>query len=386
MNSMAITRSDSRGAPPSLTRLELAPFATGTPALDAFPNSTWAQLIMRHAYDGPGFSKRDIGTAGVPELRQTIADYLCNARGVTCRAEQVFITTGYRGALGLLARALLRQGDRIWIEDPGYYRARDALAHTGADLVRVPVDSDGLDPLAGLAEAEDGRFALVTPTHQAPLCVTLSAERRAILLDWASRGDAWILEDDYDSEFSYASEAPPALKSLDEDDRVILFGTFSKSLLPSLLLGYVVVPPSLVERFARIAALYQPAPDPMMQRVLRTFIEEGHFAHHLKSMRHLYAKRREAVAVAMKNMLGGRMHAELARGGLHIVAYWQGEEDDAELFRRARVGGLAPLPLSRFSAGGKHPPALLLGFANTPVERAEEDVARLKAALEGAAT
>jgi GntR family transcriptional regulator/MocR family aminotransferase len=360
---------------PSLTVL---PFQMGLPALDEFPRKPWARLIARHARAAPTDHLSD--SAGSPRLRQEIATYLGVARGIATSAENVIVTAGFQGALGLVLHVLLRRGERVWMEEPGYFMTRHGLIAAGARPVFVPVDTEGIRVADGIRRAPAARLAVVTPSHQSPLGVTLSLVRRLELLAWARRARAWILEDDYDGEFRYRGPPLPALKSLDGDSRVLYAGTFSKVLLPSLRLGYLVVPDAAIERFARAARHLAPAPAPLLQAALADFIGTGDFASHIRRMRTLYAERRAALAAALANCFGDWLRIELQAGGMHLLAWPRVKERDTELVARAEVAGLAPRPLSHIAAG-RQPAGLLLGFANTPVERADEDAERLCRAL-----
>ena len=222
------------------------------PALDHFPFTVWSRLVARHSRGAP----RDAFNYGSPlgdlRFRQTLAAYLRTARAVRCEAEQIIVVSGSQQALEITARVLLEPRQPVWFEEPGYRGARDALAMAGARLVPVPVDDEGLNVAAGLRLCRRARVAYVTPSHQYPLGATMSASRRLQLLDWAQASGAWIIEDDYDSEYRYESQPIAALQGLDRDARVIYIGTFSKVLFPALRVGYLVVPPDLVERFTAV--------------------------------------------------------------------------------------------------------------------------------------
>jgi GntR family transcriptional regulator/MocR family aminotransferase len=368
------------GEPPPASAPQ--PFQMGLPALDAFPRKLWSRLATRSARS---FASGAIGYpdgVGHPPLRRAIAGYLAIARGITCAPEQVFVTAGYQGALGLVAHALLRPGDALWLEDPAYFRAREALTRAGAQLVSVPVDADGLDVARGVARAPDARFAVVTPSHQAPLGMTLSLPRRLALLDWARRAKAWILEDDYDSEFRYRGRPLPALKSLDRDGRVLYAGTFSKVLLPALRLGYLVVPEAQVARFAGTARFLAPSTALVDQMTVAAFIEDGHFARHIKRMRRLYAERRTALAAGLEAALGDRLRIEAPAGGMHLVARGVRPFDDVALAERARAAGLAPGALSPWAIKAKVEPALLISFTNVPAGEANRVARRFARVVE----
>jgi len=244
------------------------PFQMGVPALDVFPRKLWSRLVAREAR---GFAPADMtypDPAGYAPLREAIAGYLATSRGVRCTAEQILITNGYQDALNLVAGVLLQRGDKVWHEDPNYPPTGEALRAAGATLVPIRVDADGMRVSDGLARARRASLAVVTPSHQSPLGVALSLPRRLALLSWARAAGSWIIEDDYDSEFRYVGRPLPALKSLDRDDRVLYAGTFSKVLYPSLRLGYLVVPESLVATFARSNRLRNLGHPTLEQRVV----------------------------------------------------------------------------------------------------------------------
>lgn len=355
------------------------PLQLGLPALDAFPRKLWARLAAGQARS---LAQPDLlaqNPLGQAELRRAIAAYLAVSRGIVCAPEQVVVTAGYQGALGLIAQVLLTPGAPVWLEEPGYFRARAALRAAAAEPVPVPVDAEGLQVETGEALAPEARLALVTPTHHFPLGVTLSLARRLALLAWATRRAAWIVEDDYDSEFRYEGRPLPALKSLDAQGRVLYVGTFSKVLFPGLRLGYLVVPESLLPAIAETAGLLQPAAGAATQALVAAFMEAGHFARHITRMRKLYAARRAALVRAVTATCGARLPLRPLPGGLHLLATMA--EDDQALAARASAAGLGPEALSKFYAGRPLRRGLLLGFANTPAEEAPAVAERLRALL-----
>jgi GntR family transcriptional regulator/MocR family aminotransferase len=358
------------------------PFRMGLPALDAFPRTLWSGLSVRIAR---ALQPNDLGypdPAGYLPLRQAIAAYLRVSRGIGCQPEQVLITAGFQGALALVRRALLHPGDAVWVEDPGYLLARQALEAGGQKLVPVRVDREGMRVAAGMTAAPKARLALVTPTHQCPLGVSLSLPRRLALLAWAAEANAWVLEDDYDSEFRYTGHPLPALKSLDRADRVLFAGSFSKVLHPSLRLGYLVVPLELSDAFQRASRLLTSGQPSLEQRIVAAFIERGHFARHLRRMRGLYAERRKMLAAALTDAFGDRVAIELEAGGMHLLARFPGADNDGVLARRAAAAGLAPTALSGLSMAHDSGQGLLLNFANLPVETTDDAVRRLASAVE----
>jgi len=338
-------------------------FLGGMPALDAFPHALWGRLLARQwrrSYQS-FFGYRD--PAGYWPLREAVAGYLGAARGVRCSPEQIVIVAGSQQALDLSARLLLEPGDAAWVEDPGYPNARGALAAAGARLVPVPVDSKGLMVEQGVARRADARLAYVTPANQFPLGVSMSLPRRLALLEWAREAGAWIIEDDYDSEYRYAGPPLPALQGIDEHGRVIYVGTFSKVLFPGLRLGYVVLPPDLVDAFTA-ARLFADAQSPVLeQAVAAEFIAEGHFSRHVRRMRALYADRQAELTRVLHQRLAGVLRATAAEGGMHLVAGLEGGVSDREVARLAAQAGLWAAPLSTFAISAVERPGLLLGFA-----------------------
>jgi GntR family transcriptional regulator/MocR family aminotransferase len=360
--------------------MRIAPlaFRVGMPALDAFPRTLWSRLVTRRARALAAAAMDYPDPAGDPGLRAAIASYLIVSRGINCTSGQILVTNGYQDALDLVIRVLLPQGDDVWFEDPGYLRARERLDAAGAKLVPIRVDAEGLRVSDGLAQAPRAHFAVVTPSHQSPLGVALSLPRRLALLSWASEAGAWILEDDYDSEFRYQGRPLPALKSLDRDQRVLYTGSFSKVLFPGLRLGYLVVPEALVTAFARAGRLRHSGHPTFEQLVVADFMTEGYFARHLKGMRVLYAARRRALAEALAAVFGDRLTVDLEPGGMHLIAWLRRGVHDVELAKLAQSRGFALEALSSRAiahAGGQ---GLLLGFTNLAQADALETCRRLE--------
>ena len=370
-----------RHAPTLVLTGAAKPFQLGLPAVDAFPRKLWSRLIARQGRD---LSAADMGYpehAGYRPLREAIAAYLAVARGMLCDARQIVITSGYQGALDTIGRVLLRRGDKVWFEDPGYHLARAALERWGVPLVPVRVDADGLRVADGVARAHDARLAIVTPSHQAPLGVALSLPRRLALLAWASEAGAYVVEDDYDGEFRYTGRPLPALKSLDRADRVLYAGSFSKVLFPGLRLGYLVLPEELVEAFNNIILSRSAGASTFEQRVVATFMREGYFARHLKRMRSLYAARRQALAEALSAVFGERLAVDLEPGGMHLLARVGGGVRDTDLARKAQAAGFAIDALSSRVIRYRREGALLLGFSNIPEADAVTMCRRLEHAI-----
>ncbi len=266
-----------------------------------------------------------------------------------CEASQVIVVNGAQQAVDLAARVLLDPGDTAWVEDPGYQGARGALIAAGIRLAPVPVDAEGLDVRRGARAAPGARLVYVTPSHQYPLGVTMSLNRRLALLEWASASGAWILEDDYDSEYRYAGRPLAALQGLDTAGRVIYVGTFSKVLFPALRLGYLVVPPELVDAFVAARALADRHSPSVTQAALADFIDGGHFARHVRRTRALYAERQAALVRAAQRTLGGLLEVAPAEAGMHLMGWLPVGVDDRVAARAAlgpRRGRAAALGLS----------------------------------------
>ena len=358
------------------------PLQIGLPALDAFPRKVWNRLVGHRLRGSEPARLGYPDPAGYERLRERIATYLGVSRGVACLPEQVFITTGLRNTLELTLSSLSTAGDAFWFEDPGYILARPFLLNAAVKVVPVPVDEHGLMVEEGKRLSPYAKFAMVTPSHQSPLGVTLSLERRMALLEWAGKTGSWIIEDDYDSEFRYQGRPLPALKSLDRNDRVIYSGTFSKSMFPGLRLAYAVAPLSAVARFQAVCYNLNAGCPYLFQAAVADFIAEGHFSRHLKKMRLLYAERRAAAQRAFQEVLGERIRIDLQPGGLHMLLKLADHEDDVKLAEQARAAGLALYPLSRWYINAKPKQGLLLGFANVVDDKEAMRLARkLKQAM-----
>lgn len=361
------------------------PFAVGIPELETFPFDLWARLLAR-TWRHPS-ARLALGgdPAGHPPLRAAIADHLRRVRGVACTAEQVIVVSGIRQAVDLAVRLLLDPGDKVWLENPGYPGIRAVLAAADLKLVPVPVDREGLDVAAGAALAPDARLACVAPSHQYPLGVVMSLRRRLDLLAWARGSGAWIIEDDYDSEYRYAGRPLAAMQGLDRDGRVIYVGSFSKVLFPSLRLGYLVVPPALVDAFLAARATLDDHAPMTPQPAVAAFIAEGHFAAHVRRMRRLYQLRQQALLEAASRHLAGLLELAPDEAGMHLTAglapALAARMDDTTAAARAAAAGLATAPLSRFYIGEPTRQGLMLGYAAVPEAQMDAAVRKLARAL-----
>lgn len=352
-------------------------FQPGLPSIDDFPFDVWSRMISKR-WRYPSSELACYGSsAGYRPLRDAIASYAQLARGVRCEPEQVIIVAGSQQGLDMVVRVLLDPGDPAWIEDPCYRGACGALVGAGTRLVPVPVDEQGLDVAAGESVCADARVAYVTPSHQYPLGVTMSLARRLALLDWATRSGAWIIEDDYDSEYQYTGRPLAALQGLDKEDRVIYVGTFSKVLFPSLRLGYLIVPGNLVDTFSAAHAHTSYFCPLIEQVVLTDFITEGHFSRHIRRMRRLYEERQAVLVQSAESDLGGLLEVSPARAGMHLIGWLPDTVNDQDVSRRAARGGIDVRPLSFYCIEAKHRPGLLLGYTGIPEAEIRLGVRRL---------
>ena len=345
------------------------PFAPGIPALDLFPWPVWARLVAARARELNAATAGYGDTLGYRPLRAAIARYVAIARGVNATTDQVVIVGGSQQGLDLIARVTTDAGDSAWIEDPGYQGALGAFAAAGLKITGVPIDADGMSVAAGRVANPDARLIYVTPSHQFPLGVTMSLSRRLELLAAAAEMRAWIIEDDYDSEFRYVSRPLTALQGLDRDSRVCYVGTFSKVLFPALRIGFVIAPPSLVPALSaarQFAGTQQPL---LEQMVLADFIGEGHFERHVRRMRAVYAERQRDLIEGLRAECDGLIEASPAGSGMHLVGWLPDRVSDTEVSRRAAARGVDAIPLSAFAiARGAPRPGVLLGYAH--VDRA----------------
>ena len=337
-------------------------FRMGLPDIESFPFRSWWRLLSRYWRNPSQALLEYPHPAGYKPLRSAISSYLRASRGVRCSEEQVLVANGSQQALNLTAQVLLNEGDVAWIEDPGYLGAWGALQGSGAQLVPVPIDSRGLDIQAGSAKSPRAKIVCVTPSRQYPLGVTMVLSRRLELLDWARQAEAWVVEDDYDSEYRYKGLPISALQGLDTDGRVIYIGTFSKVLFPSLRLAYLVVPRDPVDAFTAARALMDMGTSVMEQAALADFISEGHFARHIRRMRTSYAVRQATLIDAANRKLDGLMEVSPADAGMHLVGWLPAGVDDDKASQSIAAQGIDAQPLSAFSIEPLDRGGLLLGY------------------------
>jgi GntR family transcriptional regulator/MocR family aminotransferase len=359
-------------------------FRIGVPALDLFPVRLWTQLVTRRLRSVTR-GQLDYGdVTGLAELREAIADHVRTARGTTCVADQVIVVAGAQRGLELVCRMLLDPGDRAWVEDPGYPGARSALVSAGARILHAPVDDQGIDVEVIARHPQEAKLVYVTPSHQFPLGVPMSLARRLALLRWASAARAWVIEDDYDSEFRYHTRAVPCLHGLDVDGRVIYVGSFSKTLFPALRLGFLIVPPDLQDTVRAIRRAGEQHPPILDQAALADLMAGGHFDRHLRRMRAAYQERLEALAAAIDRDGAGVLRLRPPQTGLHAVADLEGV-DAVRAFEEALARGVEVMPLSAYGFGRTKPPnGLVIGFAAVRPDAIARGMERLVAAIEAA--
>lgn len=369
---------------------EWGPFLPGVPDILEFPIKIWnrieGDIWSQHrprlmTYAPPG---------GYRPLRRAVTEYLRVARSVNCSPDQVVITTGIHQVLDLAVRLLSDPKDYVWLEDPCYWGARNVLSSLGLTLVPIPVDDEGLT-LQTSKFGRPPRLIFVTPSHQYPLGMVMSLARRRMLLDYARQHRCWIIEDDYDSEFRYASRPLASLQGLDTASRVIYAGSFSKTLFPGLRVGYLVAPPELAENFARGAAELYRQGQLMQQAVLAEFIDQGYLNSHIRRLRTLYGERRRLLIQAITEHFGNRLPVMGDNAGLHLVIGLPERTDDQQIAAAALEQGIIVRPLTNFySKASTARPGLLLGYGCVPIEKVRPAFDRLamviKTSLRGSRT
>ncbi len=356
-------------------------FRPGLPALDHFPMDIWRRLYDRRlrrastrllTYDDP---------QGYLPLREAIAAHLAASRGARCGPEHVVIVNGSQHGLDLCARVLLDRGDEVWFEEPGYFAARALLRSYFAVPVPVPVDSDGLVVSAGIERAPRARLVYTTPSHQNPLGVTLTLARRVALTQWAEQAGAWIVEDDNASEYRYRGRPLAALQGIDTARRVIYVGTFSKTMFSALRLGYVVAPSDVVPAIVQARMLADRQAPGLSQAVLADFMNEGHFARHLRRMRTLYAERLGALLKAVRTHADDVLEVDEGEGGMSRVAWLPPGLDDLEVGTEVARAGIQCLPLSEYCAVPCERRGLILGFTGIDEPEIETGIQRVAACV-----
>ena len=357
-------------------------FRANLPALDLFPTTLWAKVAARRLRRVSTNLLLGCGPMGYRPLREAVATYLSTSRGVKCVPEQVAIISGVQEALDLAARLFLNPGDRVCMENPGYPGAAIAFKAGGAKVSALRLDDEGMQVQAG--SMRGARLVYVTPGHQFPVGVTMSLARRLRLLEWAGKSGALILEDDYDSEYRYAGRPVPALQGLDRHGLVMFTGSFSKVLFPSLRLGYLVLPPDLVDYVSTTLSVTNRHAPLLEQAVLCDFITEGHFGRHLRRMREVYAERLSVLLECARHSLTGLLEISGVEAGLQTVAWLPSGLDSELVAAVAAEREVEVTPLGRYSQGRMEREGLHLGFAAVDPKEIRRGVRELAIALESA--
>ncbi|MGH7999885.1 MAG: PLP-dependent aminotransferase family protein [Brasilonema sp.] len=353
-------------------------FRYGRPALDQFPIKLWRRLLSRYCCSDLQWLDYSTDTLGYKPLREAISRYLSRSRAVKCEADQVLIVNGTQQALDLIVRLFIEPNDIIGLEDPGYLSARLIFQTQGAKLVPIAVDESGL-VVKDLAQhsSKQIRLVYVTPSHQFPTGAILSLPRRLELLTWARQTGALIIEDDYDSEYRYGDRPIPALQGLDRSDSVLYIGTFSKVLFPSLRIGYLVLPKNLVSAFARgkwLSARHLPL---LEQQVLTDFIDEGHLERHIRKMRSLYDRRRQALVKALNVHFGEKATILGEKAGIHVMVRLHTPFSDEEIIRRVALHGISMMSAAPHYLRPHSPGEFIFGYGELTEQQLEESICRI---------
>ena len=363
----------------SAMQSDARPFNTGRTLVDARSVETWRSLTRRAVRR---LGANDLGytdPAGLAELRENICDYLRAARAVRCEPAQIVITAGTQQAIDIAIRVLLTPGDEVWVEDPGYPLTHAQLLLAKARLHPIPVDAKGLVVGAGIRMAPRARAAFVTPSHQFPTGVALSMARRLKLLAWARQSGAFIVEDDYTSEFRYSGPPLASLQGLDTTEQVIYVGTLNKALFPGLRIGYAAVPHALLQAFVGARYLIDRQPATLQQAVVSEFMQQGHFAAHIRRMRQQYREQRDALAETLMRRAADRLDVAVPDQGMHLIAYLRDGSSDTAVEASARRAGIVVRAISRFYRKAQPRAGLMLGFSGFPRQAIVPAAARLAA-------
>jgi GntR family transcriptional regulator / MocR family aminotransferase len=341
---------------------EVQPFTPGADDYAGFPYALWRRLLNRQ-WRTPDPTLLDSShDGGYLPLRKAIADYLRVSRAVNLTFDQVLITSGTQQSIDLCARLLTDHGDCAWVENPGYWAARRVLEVNGLQLHPVNVDKEGMSPSTKDYRITP-RMIYTTPSHQYPKGMVMSYGRRRLLLDYAQNVKAWIIEDDYDSEFRFEGRPISSLQGMDQNDRVLYLGTFSKVMYPGIRLGYLVIPPHLVESFKSGLYELQRPGQVVIQAALADFIEEGHFASHIRRLRQIYGERRRLLQAALAPIANVGAKLSTVDSGLHLVVQFEPECDDVAIAELAATQGLRVFPLSNYGMGENREKGLIIGYA-----------------------
>jgi len=355
-------------------------FHPGVPETASFPLSIWSSLLVRNSRSRDESLLGYLSFAGHPGLRATIASYIGVSRGISCTADQVIIVTGAQAALDLVSRVLMDDGDHVWMEEPGYLGAKSAFLASGAKLAPLKVDRHGWK--LGDPDLPPPRLIYVTPSCQWPFGTIMRIEERLQLLDLAERHGAWIIEDDYDGEYRFRGRPVPALRGLDHSDRVVYVGSFGKTLIPALRIGYLIVPRELSDSFDKAMSITGQFAPLILQATVNDFIRQGYFATHLKRMRRLYARRQAAFVELCREHLGEWLVVQENDSGMQLLGSFTRPWSDSEVTAAALKEGLDVQGISINYHLGEAEHGLLLGYAALDDRQILRAVLALRAAFQ----
>ncbi len=357
-------------------------FQIGVPDMERFPTEIWLKLYAKHLRSSPYSLVNYDFEDGYPPLRNAIASYLNTRKGVQCSSEQILILPGSQQAQELVVRSLLQPGDQAWIEDPCYRGTRSALRQNGIKAIPVPLDQNGLDVSYGLKKATKAGLAIITPSHQYPIGCSMPIGRRLELLQWAKDSNSWILEDDYDSEYRYRGKPIPAMQGIDEGNRVLYMGTFSKCLFPDIRIGYLVAPFSALEALKEMQAATGSYPPIAMQATLAAFIHEGHFERHIRRMRDRYSKLYYSLIEALEKNCSDYLTIGPREGGMHVTILLKDPSKAATIQKEASDQGILLHPISKYASSKNSAQGFLLGFCCFEEKQLISSAMRLKKMFE----
>ena len=361
---------------------QIIPFQNGVPSLDEFPIKTWVKLNNQTAKTTSEVQLGYGDAAGYWPLREEIASYLRTYRAVNCNAEQIIIVNGSQQGLDLVMRVLLNPGDYVWHEDPGYFGARASMLFAGAKIFPSPLDDEGLDVEYSSKKYLPPRLIYTTPSHQFPLGYTMSISRRIQVLQYASKNDCWIIEDDYDSEFRYSGNPLPSLQGMDKNSCVLYLGTFSKVLFPGLRLGYLVLPdPEMLNLFVSAKSMMDRQSPTFEQIITSQFLKEGYFTKHIRKMRILYKERQEFLIKEVEKEIGNLIKLKSSEAGMHLIAWLPENFDEIKISKKAKENNLIVYPVSEYVLKFKQKPGLFLGYTAFDKNKLKAGVQKLKKVL-----
>jgi GntR family transcriptional regulator / MocR family aminotransferase len=358
-----------------------SPFRAHEPALSEFPVGIWSRLASRYIRRASASQLAQGDARGCPALRNALAEYLGASRGVNCSADQIVIVTGVQQALDILARVLLKPGDSVWMEDPGYFGAVTAFRNAGAKVIPVPIDEHGICVDVGKQRAPRAKGVYVTPAHQFPLGIMMSLERRLNVLSWAQKTGAFVIEDDYDGVCRLEGHPVSVLQNLDQNENVILIGSFNKLLFLSLRVGYMVLPKRLIDTILAFRFGIELNVVGLEQGILADFIEEGHMGRHMRRMRELYTIRYQTLRDESEKQLKGLLQVSNIKAGLYTVGLLRNGMTSRQAESAARSHGVETMALDRFMLTATKPQGITLGFAAFDQRAIKRGVANLAIAL-----